>query len=148
MQEATNARREALVAAALENQVDQVQPPSDSCTFRCGYLALSSRSWLKLPLSGWPGAVGDAVDALLRADRPLVVGPGVALAGEVGLEAPAVLADVAEGVVQVGQPGGSVSSAAMAAVLDAKRLRISSPLGARTNAERGGGDRAVAAVQG
>jgi len=55
MQEATNARREALVSAALEKKVDQVQPPSDSCTFRCGYLALSSRSWLKLPLSGCSG---------------------------------------------------------------------------------------------
>jgi hypothetical protein len=55
MQEATNALREALVSAALEKNVDQVQPPIDSSTLRSGYRALSLRSWLKLPLSAWSG---------------------------------------------------------------------------------------------
>ncbi len=32
---------------------DQVQPPKDQRTLMCGYLALSLRSWLKLPRSGW-----------------------------------------------------------------------------------------------
>jgi len=43
---------------------------------------------------------------IVGADRALVVGPGVALAGLVGLEALAGGVDVAEGVVDVGQLGG------------------------------------------
>ncbi len=53
MQDATKALREAGVSAASEKWVDQLQPPSEISTLRPGCLALSSRSWLKLPASGW-----------------------------------------------------------------------------------------------
>jgi len=39
--------------AASAKPPDQVQPPKDHSTLMCGYLALSWRSWLKLPRSGW-----------------------------------------------------------------------------------------------
>ena len=53
MQEATSACREAAVSAASEKNFEYVQPPIETCTDRFGYFALSSRSWLKLPFSGW-----------------------------------------------------------------------------------------------
>ena len=42
MQEATNACRDAAVAAASEKYFEYVQPPSEISTFRFGYFALSS----------------------------------------------------------------------------------------------------------
>jgi hypothetical protein len=53
MQLLTNARLDSSVSAASEKYFDQVQPPSAMCTRSCGYFALSCRSWLKLPASGW-----------------------------------------------------------------------------------------------
>ncbi|CAM5258471.1 hypothetical protein SCALM49S_04450 [Streptomyces californicus] len=53
MQEETSALREAAVRTASEKWVDQLQPPSEIMTLRPGCLAFSSRSWLKLPASGW-----------------------------------------------------------------------------------------------
>src|SRR5262249_23271630 len=47
--------------------------------------------------------IGDAVNRLSGVEPPLVIGPGVALAGQVGLEAAPLLIDVAEGVVDVRQ---------------------------------------------
>src|ERR1700752_1838999 len=37
------------LAAAWPKPPDQVHPPNENRTLRCGYLALSLRSWLKLP---------------------------------------------------------------------------------------------------
>ena len=39
-------------AAAWVKPFDQVQPPNDHSTFRPGCMALSLRSWLKLPRAG------------------------------------------------------------------------------------------------
>src|ERR1700710_1659033 len=52
MQELTNFLREASVAATSEKYFEYVQPPSDTSTFRLGYLAFSFLSWFRLPRSG------------------------------------------------------------------------------------------------
>src|SRR5690606_32028976 len=51
MQDATPAAR-FCGSAMLEKYFDQVQPPKEMYTFRCGYFALSCLSWLKLPARG------------------------------------------------------------------------------------------------
>lgn len=53
MHDAAIACREAGVRAASEKCFDQLHPPSEIWTLRCGYIALSLRSWLKFPASGW-----------------------------------------------------------------------------------------------
>ena len=75
-------------AAACVNPPDHVQPPNDQITLRPGLAALSLRSWLKLPRSGWshvsatPSTLWSAVYALSYAayaspteQRPPVVFP-------------------------------------------------------------------------
>jgi hypothetical protein len=52
-QERTNVLRNASVWLAAENHLDQDHPPREMRTLRWGCLALSLRSWLKLPLSGY-----------------------------------------------------------------------------------------------
>jgi hypothetical protein len=52
-QEDTWAWRDAAVCAAFEKYFDQVQPPKEMSTLRCGYFAFSCLSWLRLPASGW-----------------------------------------------------------------------------------------------
>jgi hypothetical protein len=46
------------VAAASEKYFENDQPPIDTSTFRCGYLAFNLRSSLKLPFIGWFGSSG------------------------------------------------------------------------------------------
>src|SRR6266550_2046079 len=69
MQAVTNACRRSLVAATLLNQVDFVQPPSEISIFRWGYLALSLRSWLKLPKRCW---LGSAVESATPSTESVV----------------------------------------------------------------------------
>lgn len=54
-QEETNFRRDSSVAAASEKYLDQLHPPSEITVLSRGFSALSLRSWLKWPLSFWPG---------------------------------------------------------------------------------------------
>ena len=72
------------------------------------------------------GVVGDTVDAVLGVDDPPVVGLGITLFRLVGQEAAAVLVDVAERVVDVGQ---LIGAAVVDDVADAVSAFLDAPLG-------------------
>ena len=102
MQDETNRSRDSFVSAASEKYFDHVQPPSEISTFRFG-MALLERLELLEVAEDRPRP-GDllARDGLVGGPRPLVVGPLVAeLADDVAV---GVRSDVAEGVVDDGQP--------------------------------------------
>ena len=72
MHEATNACRDAAVAAASEKYFEPVQPPIDISTRRFGWSAFSSSSWLKLPKRCWLGL--DVSSATPLTASPAAVG--------------------------------------------------------------------------
>ena len=125
MQLDTNAARLA-GRAALEKYFDQVQPPREMFTLRSGVLRLELLELVEVAGQRLVERVGDAIDRVGGGEPGLVVGPGVTLAELVGHEAPALLVDVAEGVVDVGQLRGH---AAGVDVLHLEVAGVDAPLG-------------------
>ena len=135
------------VRAALPKPPDQVQPPKDHRILRFGLLALSLRSWLKLPRSGWSQVSAHAVDGLFGGVGHVVVGVTITDGALAAL-------DVAERVVDVGDlrgaAGGHHVLDVVVAVVDAPlgevaELDLVAGRGARVRAAAGGpdGDRAA-----
>ena len=118
-------------AAAWPKPPDQVQPPKDQSTLMFGYFALSLRSWLKLPRSGWSQVSATPSTRLVGGVGLVVVGVGVA-------DRALAAGDVAEGVVDVRDLGGRAGGHQ---VLDVVVAAVDAPLGEVAELDLGAGGR-------